>query len=318
MSYTIGQGSNIGGSFNLTRQSFEMIEAGVYDVKYPEIHWPQMLEQASVKTDAPIGSRQYSSMLKDQTGMGAFVNGAGENIPTVDVGAGKITVPIEMAAVSAVVTDDEARMINFGHSMDIMTEKGNAMRLASERHIERTFFFGNEKLGFNAFINYPGVDIMTAGAKAAGGTSWADATADEMFKDMNDAMTHISTETRSVALAGHIVLPTAAYYRLGTVRIEATGKSALEYFVDNNVYTLSTGQQLEITGLPYLGDAAADGSGRMIVKVKSAQNDCLPMPQTLTLKAPQEQGLLTKVYGTYEVGSYLNRYPKEFTYMDGL
>jgi hypothetical protein len=317
MSYLIGQGSDIGGSFNLTQLSFEMLESGVYDVKYNEIYWNKMLEKASVKTDAPVGSRQYSSMLKDQTGMGAFVNGAGSNIPTVDVGVGKITVPIEMAAVSAVVTEDEARMVQFGHSMSLMTEKGNAMRLASERHIERTFFFGNDNLGFNAFINYPGVDVMTAGAKA-GGAGWADATADEMFKDMNDAMTRIANDTRSIALAGHIILPTSAYFRLGTVRIDATSESALDYFVKNNVYTLSTGQPLEITGLPYLEDAATDGSGRMIVKVKSVQNDCLPMPQTLTLKAPQEQGLLTKVFGTYEVGSYLNRFPKEMIYMDGL
>ena len=324
MSYIVGQGSDITSSYNLVMQSFEYIQSRFYDVKYPEIHWSRMIESGSIDTSINFGARTASYRTKDMTGMGAFVNAAGTNIPTVDSGIGKSSVPIEMAAVSGIVTEDESRQVQYGHSINMITEHGTIMRRAAERHIERTFFFGNADLGFDAFIDYPGVTIASASAKAAGGTTWDIATPDEIIDEVNNSISLISQDTRQVAYAGHVILPTAQYNRLATLRITDTNISVLEYLRKNNVYTANTGEELKIDAIPYTNDVAvanppvAAGTGRMIVKVRSVENDWLPMPETANLRAPQPQDLSTKLYATYTFGSYHNRYPAEMIYVDGI
>lgn len=322
MSYIVGQGSDITSSHNLTHSVFEDIKNKFYEVKYGEFHWSKMILPASVDTGINVGARSSSYPITDNTGMGAFVNAAGTNIPTVNYGVSKSTVPLEMAAVSGIVTLDEARQVAMGFAgVNMITKVGDIMRKAAERHIERVFFFGNADLGFEGFINNPSVTIKTASNKAAGGTTWDVATADEIIDEVNNTQSLISENTRQIAQAGHIILPTRQFNRLATLRIGDTNISVLEYLRKNNVYTANTGQELKIDAIPYTNDIAvgpSNGLGRMIVKVQSEENDWFPMPETPNLLAPQPIDLATKLYATYTIGPYHNRYLGEMIYVDGI
>ena len=325
MSNIVGQGSDITSSHNITSSVFEDIKTKFYLVKYGEFHWSKMILPASVDTGINVGARSSSYPITDNTGMGAFVNAAGTNIPTVNYGVSKSTVPIEMAAVSGIVTLDEARQVAMGYSgVNMITKIGGIMRKAAERHIERSFFFGNADLGFDGFINNPSITIASASAKAAGGTAWDVATADEIIDEVNNAISLISENTRQIAQANHVILPTRQFNRMATLRIGDTNISVLEYLRKNNVYTANTGQELIISSIPYTNDIAvanppvAAGTGRMIVKVQSEENDWLPMPETPNMLAPQPIDLSTKLYATYTIGPYHNRYPAEMIYVDGI
>jgi len=322
MSYIVGQGSDITSSHNITYSVFEDIKTKFYEVKYGEFHWSKMILPASVDTGINVGARSSSYPITDNTGMGAFVNAAGTNIPTVNYGVSKSTVPIEMAAVSGIVTLDEARQVAMGYSgVSMITKIGGIMRKAAERHIERSFFFGNSDLGFDGFINNPNITIAAASAKAAGGTTWDVATADEIIDEVNNSISLISENTRQIAQANHVILPTRQFNRMATLRIGDTNISVLEYLRKNNVYTANTGQELIISSIPYTNDIAAApvaGLGRMIVKVQSEENDWLPMPETPNMLAPQPMDLSTKLYATYTIGPYHNRYPAEMIYVDGI
>ena len=322
MSYIVGQGSDITSSHDLTHGVFEDIKTKFYEVKYPDFHWSKMILPGSVDTEINIGARSSSYPITDNTGMGAFVNTAGTNIPTVNYGVSKSTVPIEMAAVSGIVTLDEARQVAMGFAgVNMITKIGGIMRKAAERHIERVFFFGNTDLGFEGFINNPGVTIAAASNKAAGGTTWDVATADEIIDEVNNAISLISENTRQVAYANHVILPTRQFNRMATLRMESTDSSVLDYLRKRNVYTANTGQDLIISSIPYTNDIAVGdsaGLGRMIVKVQSEENDWFPMPETPNLLAPQPVELSTKLYATYTIGPYHPRYPGEMIYVDGI
>jgi hypothetical protein len=325
MSYIVGQGSDITSSHNITVSVFEDIKTKFYEVKYGEFHWSKMILPASVDTSINVGARSSSYPITDNTGMGAFVNAAGTNIPTVNYGVSKSTVPIEMAAVSGIVTLDEARQVSMGFSgVNMITKIGGIMRKAAERHIERSFFFGNADLGFDGFVNNPSITLASASTKAAGGTTWDVATADEIIDEVNNSISLISENTRQIAQANHVILPTRQFNRMATLRIGDTNISVLEYLRKNNVYTANTGQELIISSIPYTNDIAvanppvAAGTGRMIVKVQSEENDWLPMPETPNMLAPQPMDLSTKLYATYTLGPYHNRYPAEMIYVDGI
>lgn len=322
MSYIVGQGSDITSSHNITYGVFEDIKTKFYEIKHGEFYWSKMILPESVDTGINIGARSSSYPITDNTGMGAFVNAAGTNIPTVNYGVSKSTVPIEMAAVSGIVTLDEARQVATGYSgVNMITKIGGIMRKAAERHIERIFFFGNPDLGFDGFINNPNVTIAAASAKAAGGTTWDVATADEIIDEVNNAISLISENTRQIAQANHVILPTRQFNRMATLRMESTDSSVLDYLTKRNVYTANTGQPLIISSIPYTNDIAAApvaGLGRMVVKVQSEDNDWLPMPETPNMLAPQPIDLSTKLYATYTIGPYHNRYPAEMLYVDGI
>lgn len=322
MSYTRGQGSNITSSQNLTYSAFEDIKGEFYKVQYGDLYWNRMIDPASIDTDINMGARSTSYIITDSAGMGAFINASGKNIPTVGVGTGKATVPIEMAAISAVVTLDEARQVEFGYAgINSITRHGEVMREGAERHIERVFFFGNSDLGFDGLIDYPGIPIVAASTKAAGGTTWAVATADEIIDEINNGISLISKNTRQIAYANHVILPTEQYNKLATMRIPATSESLLSYLVKNNVYTANTGLDLRIDAIPYTNDVAVGGAlglGRMIIKVRSVKNDWLPMPETPAMLPPQVVDLDSKLYATYTFGSMHIRYPSQCIYVDGI
>ena len=320
--YELGNATDVTSSYNLTVESFEDIKSGFIDAKYPGFLWNQVIDAAAIDTSINVGARKASYRVRDKSGMGAFVNTVGSNIPTVETGLGKVEVPIELAAVSDVVTLDEAREVSFGHSVNLITDHGEVMREAAERHVERTFFFGSDSVNFRGFLDYPFTPSTTASTKAAGGTEWVNATGDEIAFDVNNAISTIWVNTRQIALAGSVYLPSSQYALIATKRIsestDGTAQTVMQFLKMNNVYTAKTGIPLDIFPLHYLDEQGVGDTDRMIVKVKDPANDWLPFPELFNVLPPQLEGLNTRLYATYTFGSYHNRFPLEAVYVDGI
>lgn len=295
---------------------FDQVEAGFYDALYPEILWREVLPADSVKTDINPGAMNYVYRSRDYRGIGQFVQGDPKNIPRVGQVVGQVTVPILDAAVGATLTDAEARRYQFGYQTALAQDYGEIMKRAAEYHIERTFFFGNAAANFVPFLDYSTVDKIPANA-------WSGTGPDEWVKDINDAITAVWTNSKTVHLPDTVFLPPSKFSMLTSAYVIGAGSvgvavSALEYLKKNNIYTATTGKELNIKSLRYLEKAGVGSVDRAIIMEWNPRNFVFPFPLAYQLAQPVPIPLGVEMFAEYIFGSFNVRFPGSMAYIDGL
>jgi len=310
---------NTGGSASVTAAElitsvFDSVEAGFYDVLYPEILWRSVIPEESVKTEINPGALNYVYRSRDTKGMGQFVNGDVNNIPRVGQVVGQVTVPILDAAVGATLTDAEARRYQFGYQTALAKDYGEIMKQAAEYHIERTFFFGNAAANFVPFLDYPTVTKIPAAV-------WTGTDPTAWVASINDAITTVWNASKTVHLPDTVFLPPANLSKLTAAFVIGAGTagvavSALEYLKQNNIYTAMTGKPLSIRALRYLDNAGVAGVNRLIVVEMNPRNFVLPFPMAYQLAQPVPIALGVDMFAEYIFGSFNIRYPLCMAYVD--
>lgn len=322
-----GNPAGLGGGNGFEVSIYEQLATAARDVLYPDILWYNTIPPESVDTSINPGADMASYVVNDRRGKGAFRAVMGQNIPTVGLSTGKVVIPIESGAIMSSVDIQDVRRIAFGfQGMNLITRKGEVMREAAERHIEDVFFFGFPELGFAGYIDYPYTPATTASTKAAGGTTWAVATPDEILGDINGAIGTVYSNSKQLFMPNRIELPVKQFVQISTMRINGTGgdsgtgvnETVLSFLARNNFYTVSTAQQLDIRPIRYLQGAGVGGTDRMIVSDASARNMYMPMPVPFTLLAPQDRQYATDVFADYRFGSFHRPYPTSALYVDGI
>lgn len=321
--FTAGNPTGLNGGMGMDINIFEQVSSRAYDVLLPELLWSKTIPTASIDTSVNVGAKLASYRVKDRRGKGAFRAAVGKDIPQVGVTMNKVTVAMESGAVSATVDRDDLLAVAFGYEgMNLITELGEVMREAAERHIERTFFYGYSALGFAGYLDYALVPVTTAGAKVGGGTTWANATPDEMIKDVQDAIAQMVTNSKGLWVPDRVELPIAQYLRL-TARINGTGgngvnESIISYLSKNNAATQLSGRPLEFRMLRYLEGAGIGGTNRMAVSNNDPRNHWMPMSEAFNMLPPQDRQFATDLFASYKFGSYHKPYPLSSLYVDGI
>ena len=315
MPYSLNNGGSVSvKASELIVSVFDQVEAGFYDVLYPEILWRTVIPEESIKTEINPGALNYVYRSRDVKGMGQFVQGDVKNIPRVGQTVGQVTVPILDAAVGATLTDAEARRYQYGYQTALAQDYGEIMKKAAEYHIERTFFFGNTAAGFVPFLDYPTVDKIPSDA-------WIGAEPTVWVEAINDAITSVWTNSKQVHLPDTVFLPPAKFSMLTGAYVIGAGSvgvavSALEYIKKNNIYTAQTGKELTIRSLRYLEGAGVAGVDRAIVMEWNPRNFVLPFPMTYQLAQPVPVPLGVDMFAEYIFGSFNVRYPLSMAYVD--
>ncbi len=307
-------------SMGFTVSVFDQISSRAFDVKYPEILWSKFIPGASIESVSP-GAVSAIARVKDWRGKGAFRAVIGKDIPQVGISIAPITVPLEVGAVSASVDREDLRRVAFGfEGMNLLTEKGAAMRLAYERHREDIFFFGYSPLGMDGYINTPAVPATTASTKAGGGTTWAVATAQEIVNDVVTAISTIITNTGGIFRPNRIALPVAQLLRAGSLNYSLgavpTSESVLTYL--KRTLPDLTGGPVDIVELRYLTGAGAGATNRMIVE--TVQTDTFYMPDAIPfdMLPPQDLQFATHLFAEYKFGGLLRPWPTSALFVDGI
>lgn len=320
MPFEPGSNPDTVNSLEVVMSNFEDLQAGVENVLLPEIKWPTVIPMESVDTSINPGARSASYLVRDRRGQGAFRGRKSGSIPTVGTTMDKVNVPIESAGVSANFDRADARSVQMGNDQNLMTELGEVMREASERHIESFFFFGQADLGYKGCLDYPGVPLTTAALNAgATSTLWQDKTPDEIVFDIQTAISDVFVSTRGVHIPGKIFLPPGQFAALTSIKAsQAADKSLMEYLETNNIYTKKTGNKLQFEDLRYLDGAGAGGTDRMMIMDADPKNFWLPMPLPFEVLAPQENGFGVDLLAEYVAGSFHIKRPLSSRYVDGI
>jgi len=315
-SFTRGGSPSTVSATELVISVFDQVDAEFHDVLYPEILFRTEFDEKSVKTDINPGALNYVSRLRDIKGVGQFIQGSARNIPRVGQVVGQITVPIQGAAVGAVLMDDEAERYAFGYQSALAQDYGAIMKRAADYHVERVLFFGDTPTGFLPYLSYPNVAVIT-------GSLFANGTPADWYAQLNDALTTVWTTSLTVHLPDTIELPPEKFAKLTEAFVIGAGStgvaiSVLEYLKKNNIYTAQTGKELNIKSLRYLSGAGTSGLDRAIIKQSMPENVIIPFPMPYQLAQPVPIPLGVEMFAKYKFGSYYQRYPLAMAYLDGI
>ena len=294
-----------------------IIEPGVYATRYPDIQYRDLIPVDTSGSEFATSVTYFSS---DRYGAADWINGNADDIPRAGTTRSKSETPVYTAGIGYGYGWEEigrAQLLG----INLANEDAMAARRASEEMVDRVALLGDASKGFTGLFNATGVTPVAAvngdwGSYNAAGT----ATPDEIIADMNNAILNVFFGTNTVAIANTLLLPWTKFQVIATRRMSTdTDTTILQFFLANNAYTATTGQQLTVRGLRGLDTAGAAGVPRMI----AYRND----PQVLKLHMPlphrflpvfQSGPLRWDVPGVMRLGGLDVRLPKEVNYTDGI
>lgn len=301
------------------------VDSAFYDMEYPDHEWYNVVQNDQVLNNINPGATSYGYISRDRHGAATFIgNGPNNNIPMVSQTAGANNVPVAYAAVGALITNEDARQYQFGFNANLANDLGETMRVACDNLVEQTFFFGNSDMGFLPYLNYPGIAASMLPNGEAGSPAWPKKTPIERFNDINNALTSVWKNSRTLFKPTTVFVDLDSYALLsqpatiGNPSSTSVLTSVLEYTLENATVRRLTNRPLEIIPLRYLGGAGIGGTNRMIVMDRSRRNQCLPFPMPFTLSQPVPAELAAKFFTETKFGSYHVRQQGSIAYFDGL
>lgn len=301
----------------LIRQA-ALIEPTVYAIRYQDIQYPSLIP---VDTSAPewIQSVTYFSM--DGVGRAEWFHGGAHDVPKVELTREKFETGVSMAAIGYGYNLEElgtAQLLG----MNLTPDKASLARRVAEEKIDQVAFVGDAQKGFTGLVNASGPTATTAPADGTGSaTTFASKTPDQILRDINGQLTGIYTGTLGGEIADTLLFPVGVLQDLATRRIDTVNQTTiLEWLQRNNIYTMTTGQQLTIRGMfGYLDTAGAGGTKRMVAYRRSPEvlKMHIPMPFRF-LPAWQTGPVKFDVPGLFRLGGVDIRRTKSVRYLDGI
>lgn len=286
------------------------IESKVFEVEYPLITYSDIVP---VSTEAGEGATSVTYYTIDRVGMAKWIAADAGDIPLVDVKSHKSVIPVELGAVGYSYNLEEIRQAQRTKT-NLEQLKANAAREAYEEMADRVAFLGDSAKGLPGFLTnalVPRADALDPAGTAT--FDWDTKTADEIVYDINAALTDVYETTKNRHIPSHVLLPPSFFAIITSMRIGAdANKTVLEYVKENNIYTSTTGNALEIKPCRYLEkfpDTPSTFSRRMVVYTPSTDVVVYHIPKILSFYAPQAKGFNFEIPGDFKLGGVEIRKP---------
>lgn len=298
-------------------QQASIIEPTVYKIQYPELQYSQLIP---IDTSANEWAKSVTFFSMDRVGQAAWFSSLATDMRIADINKTKYEVGIEMAGIGYRYTLEELGFAQLVPGTNLGPDRAEAARRAAEEFIDQRAFTGDTAKGWEGFLNNSAVTRVDATADGTGSTrTWSTKTADQMIRDVNDALTGVYTSSLTVEMADTVLVPHNRLITLSTARLENTSDNALSYLAKYNVYTLTTGRPLTIRGVVGLDTAGNGGTARMVIyrKDPSVVKMHLPMPHRF-LPVWQTGPMVFDVPGIFRLGPVEIRRPGAVRYVDGI
>jgi hypothetical protein len=292
------------------------IEPYVYEIKYPEIIYQQLIP---IDTSAGEWAKSVTYYSLDRVGQADWLNHTASDMPYADINRNKFEQGIELAGIGYTYTLEEVGQAMMIPGLNLTSERAEAARFASEMFLDNLAYRGSTTKHTYGLFNSPYVTVVTAATGAGGSTHWSLKTADEIITDVQNALTGVYAGSLTVEMADTVLLPIGEMQKLANIRIPNTYGNALDYLAKYNLYTFNTGAPLTIRGVLGLDSAGGDGGGRMIVYRRDPRVLKLHIPMAHRfLPVFQRSGLAFDIPGILRVGSVEIRRSGAVRYVDGI
>jgi len=302
-------------SLGFAQKQTSHIEAGVYQIKYPELDYASLIP---VDTSAGEWAKSVTYYSMDGAGAAGWINGNGKDIPVVGTQMEQFETAVYTAGIGYSYGYEEvnqARML--GIALD--GEKARIARRAYEQFVYNISLTGDSSKNYEGLFNYTGVPAATVTADGTGSSAlWSAKTPDQISRDFNEALTAVGSGTQYTEVGDTVILPIERFQTIATMRLTDTSMTVLEYLQRSNVYTAQTGQPLRIVGKRGRPPIGAGSTARMIAYRRSPEVLKLHIPMPHRFLPVQIEGLQFTIPGVFRLGGLDIRLPKAVVYRDGI
>lgn len=173
-----------------------------------------------------------------------------------------------------------------GRNLDTLLRDG--IRLAYDKHMDANTYVGFASIGTTGLVNNAGVTATTAATGGGGATTWATKTADEILKDINDAIVTAwgAAGYDEDAIPNHVLIPYEQYALIASTKVSnAADKTILQFLLENNIAKIK-GEDLFIGATKYCDGAGTGSTDRMVVYCNKerfvAMDELSPLNRAMT------------------------------------
>ena len=255
------------------------------------------------------------------SGDGIVTAGASDGVPMVQADFSKDLWKTHMIALGTrVMWIDQMRGNMTGRNIDTLLRDG--VRMTYDKHMDENVYKGIAKYSSTGLLNNANVTVTNAANGAGGTATWVTKTADEILKDVNDAILTVwaASEYDLDAIPNHIILPYEQYNYIATTKVSSLAeKTILTFLLENNVAKVNGGD-LFIGATAWADGAGVGGADRMLVYVNKeryvAVDELVPLTRAMT--SPNAG---TFSYDTTYAGNVSEVevfYPMTMLYVDGI
>lgn len=301
----------------------------------------KQLEKVDQKILEPLTGTDWPRDMPVITGGGLL-----ESISTIDVtyassGGAEDSLIFEAAndipVMQADMSKSVARTFNFAEymsfsslekekmrqvGMDPETFLNKGIRLHCDKTVDRNVYVGFTRAGSTGLVNNPSVTRVSAAPHTSGGTDtqWSKKTADEILRDLNDALSAVwnANDCSSDALPNHILIPVAQFGALVSRKVsDDSERSILTYVLENNL-TAQQGGQLIISPCKWCAAIGQSASDRMVVYMNRPDRICFNITQPLRRMDTEYAEMRVKIPYICQFSEVRFLYPTTVRYMDGI
>lgn len=240
----------------------------------PKVHQPLM--EFTYHRDLPFRSDvtvadEYTSYMEIAYGAIGGPNANGKNwfskqgntIAAAQVDLTKTTLPFPLWAMGIdydLPELESAQLLN--RPLDQM--KINAMQAKHQMDCDEQAYVGDTEIQQTGLVNNPRVVVNSAATGAGGSTLWAAKTPAEVLLDINTLLSNVWIQSALAVPPSKILLPPEAFKTLVNPVTDAGDRSIMTYVMENNIYKMQTGRDLDIKAVKWLADISEAGHGRMV------------------------------------------------------
>lgn len=287
------------------------VKAEIFEQRFPELIATSFMSRASELTPT---DEHWTYQNATMVGKAEVRTAYSSTAPRADVYFEEATPTRILPIVSAYgYTFQEARA-SAATGKRLEARKAMAARRAIAQEVDEVLSIGKTLNGvaLKGLINQTGTATYSTPTGSGGSKAWTSKTPDEVYRDMVDACTQVSTDSSQVERVTDLLLPSSRYEYVRDTRMGiATDTTILQYFQRNrpDVRVRSWWRLETVSGV--------SGSGkRMIGYNPSPEHVQYALPVEFEQMAPQMSGFETLINCHARIGGVKLYLPKSMIYGD--
>ena len=277
-----------------------------------------------LRTDVTVAD-EASSYIMSTFGTVGGLKPTGKNwlapettaIPGIRVNGSKLTAPLRPWALELAYDVIElARSQKLNRPLDV--QQFNGLNLKYQMDVDEQVYIGDPELEAYGLLNSPRVTAISAGAKAAGGTAWSNATPDEILADVDALLTASWSASGYAVCPSKLLLPPVQFAQAVSKKVSEAGNvSVLKYIRENSIANEKNGRPLDIQPVKWAAGAGAGGLNRAMAYTDEEDRVRFPLVPIIRSN-PYYAGLRWASVYYAILGEVEFVYPETVMYMDGM
>lgn len=271
-------------------KQLEYIKTQTYDIKLPQL---KATTNFPVSFETPSGADTITYQQFDQVGVAKIISDYADDLPRADVLGKEYTSRIRSIGESYGYSIQDIRKSMMAKNTNLPIRKAAAARRANDEKVESIAWNGDTKHGILGVFSNPNISTYTApnGASPVA-PQWGGKTAQEILKDLDDAVTYVLETTNGIEVPDTILLPIAQYRIINTTKVDTgTELTILEYFKRNNPNITRIDWDYHCKDVAPLPSGGAGPADVMLVYKNDPMNLQLEIPQVFEQFPAQERNL---------------------------